>query len=201
MVRRSWGWVLTVALAVAVVSLVSGLATQTELNGDANGLLATRLTFTKLLNTGTAWAGVLILAGRLVRRPRQAAAAGVLSGWLLLGAHYGLGQVLGVYTGDIWAENLNWFLLTGAIGAPLGLIGAAAGRPGGWGAAARLAVPAGAVIEPSYRGMFDLPDATPWPGMLSNVLCGATLLVLGGAGLVAALRRGGRAVRVLDSAA
>ncbi|GAA4898842.1 hypothetical protein GCM10025789_16040 [Tessaracoccus lubricantis] len=188
------------AVLLAAVSLVSNMTTPAQLAGDVDGVLAVRLTLSKLANSGTAWAGLLVLAGRIVRDPRQAAAAGILSGWLSLAIHYGLGQLAGIFTPHIWAENLNWFLITGAVGAPLGLVGAATGRADGLGQLSRLVIPLGAVVEPFYRGMFAQPDVAPWPGVLSSMACGSVLAGLGAAGLVVALRRPAGRARSLDSA-
>lgn len=179
---------MTAALLIAVISMLTNITTTAQLEGDANTLLATRLTLSKLANTGTVWAGLLILAGWLVKRPAQAAVAGILSGLLSLAAHYALGRAAGIYTAQIWDANLNWFLMTAVVGAPLGLIGAAAHRADDLGFLARLSVPLGAILEPWVRGMFTHSDITPWPGQVSSIVCGALLIVGGLSAAVMAVR-------------
>ncbi|XVX20162.1 hypothetical protein ACQP1U_18085 [Actinomycetota bacterium] len=143
-----WGRVIVWALVLAVVSLLSNITSVAQLSGEANGLLAVRFYVSKLVNAGAVWAGLMVLAGWLVRRPAQAALAGVLSGELALVAHYGIGQVTGIYESGIWASNFYWFIAPLLFGVPLGLIGAAARRLDVWGLLAGLVVPLGAVLEP-----------------------------------------------------
>ena len=91
MARQRWMQVAVAAVGLAVVSLL------TDLNwGDDLALF--RLTITRLANSGTAWAGLLVFAGWLVRRPLAAAAAGLVAGQLSLVAHYALGRAGGLYT-------------------------------------------------------------------------------------------------------
>lgn len=171
------------ALALAVVSMVSNINTAAQMSGQADVLRAIRLTFSNLANAGVVWAGLLILAGWLVKYPRQAAAAGVAAGLMSLIAHYALGQAAGIYTAEIWEANLNWFFITAIVGAPLGLIGSLAHRADDLGFLARLLVPVGAVAEPLVRGYFTLHPTLLWPDRLASVICGVVLIA---AGLLAA---------------
>lgn len=184
-----WGWVFLAVVLLAVASTVANLTTPAQLAGEANEWLTARLILSKLVNSGTAWAGLLVLAGWLVRHPREAAAAAVLSGWGALALHYGLGQILGIYTAEIWAENLNWFAVTAIAGVLLGLVGSAAHRVDDLGVAARLVVPLGALLEPFVRGMLWPAETTPWPGQVSSLVCGGLLIVAGAIGVVLALLR------------
>ncbi|MCE1180404.1 MAG: hypothetical protein LWW86_15425 [Micrococcales bacterium] len=176
-----WGRVVAWALVLAVVSLLSNITSVAQLSGEANALLAARFYVSKVVNAGAVWAGLMVLAGWLLRRPAPAAVAGVVSGELALVAHYGLGQLTGIYDSDIWASNLYWFIAPLLFGVPLGLIGAAARRRDLWGLCAGLVVPLGAVLEPWVTGQFRTPAglALPWPDRYSSIACGVTLIVGG----------------------
>jgi hypothetical protein len=185
---RGWWLALSAAAALAVVSLISNLTSVSQLSGQANTWLAVRFTLSKLVNAGAVWAGLPILSGWLVRRPRQAAVAGIVSGLISLVVHYGLGQLVGVFDSGIWASNAFWFVAAVVFGGPLGLIGAIARRPDRWGLLGRLTVPVGAVLQPFALDMFTVPAFLPWPERLSSTVSGAVLLaagLLGGVGVVA----------------
>lgn len=170
------------AVGLAVVSLL------TDLNwGDDLALF--RLTVTRLANSGTAWAGLLVFAGWLVRRPLAAAAAGLVAGQLSLVAHYALGRAVGLYTSEIWAANVDWFILTLVAGPLLGLVGSAARRADRLGLVAKLAVPAGALGEPFARGLFVTDEIYAGPYQSAGVICGAILLTAGAAGAASVLLR------------
>ena len=124
--------VLTAALVLAVVSLASNVTTTSQLAGDADALLAVRWTLSKLVNSGTVWAGLGILSGWLIGRPVRGALAGVVASLLALVAHYGLGRVTGVFGPDIWASNASWFVAAAVLGGPLGMVGAMARRADLW---------------------------------------------------------------------
>ena len=173
-----------VALALAVVSMLSNINTAAQIAGDADGLRMTRLTASQLVNSGVAWAGLMVLAGWLVKYPRQAAAAGVAAGLFSLAAHYAMGQAAGIYTGEIWELNLNWFLMATVAGAPLGLVGAAAHRADDVGLLARLMVPLGALAEPLVMGMFVRPAAMPWQDRFAGPVAGLLLTTAGALALV-----------------
>lgn len=154
---RRWGLAL---LAAAVLGLVA---------------LAPGPTVSGVANSGSVWAGLLVLGGWLVRRPVQAAAAGVVVGLTALVVHDGVGQLLGLFDAGPWAGDRSWFVVAGVAGGPLGLLGAAGRRSDRWGLLARLAVPVGAVLEPLLLG--------------SPASSGAVLVVAGAVGGVTVLRR------------
>jgi hypothetical protein len=162
-----------------------------QLEGKANTLLAGRLAASQLLNAGTIWAGLAVVAGWLVRRPAQACAAGVVAPLTALVVHYGVGLALGMFDPGIWAANVQWFLAAMVVGGPLGLVGAIARRRDPWGLAARLVVPAGAVLEPLVVGLFTTPAILPWPNRVADVITGSALLTAG-AGCFRALIAGRR---------
>ncbi|MDO5501499.1 MAG: hypothetical protein Q4F67_17660, partial [Propionibacteriaceae bacterium] len=156
MLKSGWIHVFWVASVIGVVALVSNITTETQLTGQADTWLTVRFTLSKLVNAGTVWGGLLILAGWLVRRPLAAALAGIAAGEVALAVHYALGQVFAVYGygAHMWAANWPWFVIALVLGAPLGLLGATARRRDGWGLAARLVVPVGAIVEPFVTSKF-----------------------------------------------
>lgn len=169
------------------------------MSGHDVGFLTVRFTLSKLVNSGTVWAGLLILAGWLVRRPGQAALAGPVAGLVALVVHYGLGQVVGLdglgYAGwEVWVDNREWFLAALLFGPPLGLLGSLARRANAWGLLARLVVPLAAVAEPILLGMFTQPDFLPAPTLISSTVAGV-VLVVGGLVGAALVIRGSRRVR------
>ncbi|MGB3763589.1 MAG: hypothetical protein WA966_10220 [Ornithinimicrobium sp.] len=189
MERRGWGLVVVASVALGLMALVSNLTTVSQLSGEADVLLAVRSTISKLANAGAVWAGLPVLAGWLVRRPAQAAAAGVVAALSALVVHYGSGVLLGLLDSSVWAENQYWFGLSAVIGGPLGLVGAAARRRDSWGLLARLVVPLGAIAEPFFLRMFSTSVAMPWPGRVSSAVAGVVLLAAGVAGVVALANR------------
>ena len=189
MARRGWWLTLAAAVALALVSLASNVTTMSQLSAEADTLLAVRSTISKLVNAGAVWGGLPILSGWLVRRPLQAAAAGVVACLTALFVHYGVGRLLGLFDAEAWTENAYWFGLAVVVGGPLGLVGAAARRKDPWGLPARLVVPVGAVLEPFYLGMFTMPAIMPWPGRVSSVVTGVVLVAAGTAGGAAVLVR------------
>ncbi|MEL4358800.1 MULTISPECIES: hypothetical protein [unclassified Luteococcus] len=178
MLRTGWVRVVAVSLLVAWLSLASNITTQAQLSGEANTLLAGRLVVSKLLNSGTIWAGLPILAGWLVRRPWWAVLAGGVSAELALVAHYAAGQLLGIFQPGIWRDNGYWFVF-GLFCALLGPIGALARRADWIGLLARLAIPAGALAEPFVVSMFSRPQILPWPDRFASTACGVLLLAMG----------------------
>ncbi len=177
------------AVALALASLASNVTTMGQLSAEANTLLAVRSTISRLVNAGVVWGGLPILSGWLVRRSLQAAVAGIAACLTALFVHYGVGRLLGLFDAEVWTENEYWFGLAVVVGAPLGLVGAAARRNDTWGLLARLALPIGAVLEPFYLGMFTVPAMMPWPGRVSSVVTGVVLVAAGTAAGAAVLVR------------
>lgn len=160
-----------------------------QLSGEAQAALAVRSTISKVVNSGAIWGGLPILAGWLVRRPRQAVAAGIVACLVALFVHYGLGRLLGIFDSSVWTENQFWFGLAVVVGGPLGLIGAVARRSDQWGLVARLVVPVAAVLEPFYLGMLSPPAFMPWPGRVSSVMSAVVLIAAGTAGAASTIVR------------
>lgn len=189
---RRWSLVLAAAIGLALVSLASNITTVSQLSGEADTLLTARLTMSKLVNAGTVWAGLAVLSGWLVRRPVQAGVAGIMACVLALTVHYGSGRAFGLFDSDVWPSNFSWFVLAVLLGGPLGVVGAIARRPGPFGLAARLMLPVAAVVEPFLTGMFTTLAIAPWPGRVSSLVAGLTLLaggVTGGVAVLAAARK------------
>lgn len=181
--------VLAASLVLALVSLASNVTTMSQLSGEAQAALAVRSTISKVVNSGTIWGGLPILAGWLVRRPRQAFAAGIVACLVALFVHYGLGRLLGIFDSSVWTENQFWFGLAVVVGGPLGLIGAVARRSDQWGLVARLVVPVAAVLEPFYLGMLSPPAFMPWPGRVASVTSAVMLIAAGTAGAASMIVR------------
>ena len=191
--RRAWSLVVVAAGVLALVSLASNVTTLSQIEGNANTLLAGRLTVSQIINTGTAWAGLAVLSGWLVRYPAPAFAAGIIALLTACVVHYGTGLVFGMFDQNVWASNLPWFLAALIVGGPLGLVGATIRRVDLWGVAARLVVPAGAVLEPFVLGRFPVPAGLPWPNQVADLVSGLFLVAVGVAGclgvIVGARRR------------
>lgn len=189
MQRSGWARVLVVSAVVGIIALVSNITSVAQLSGEADTWLTIRFTMSRLVNSGTVWAGLLILAGWLVRRPAQAMAAGIVAGVTSLVVHYGLGLLFGMFDGDVWRDNWVWFAAALIFGPPLGLIGAAARRSDLLGLIARLVVPVGAMAEPFVVGMFGRPDFLPAPDRISTTIVGGVLLTAGIGGAILILHR------------
>ncbi|WP_127498985.1 hypothetical protein [Actinoplanes solisilvae] len=184
MARRGWWLVIAAASVLALVSLASNVTTLSQLEGKANTLLAGRLTLSQLVNAGAVWAGLAVVSGWLVRRPVPAVAAGVVALLTACVVHYGVGIAFGMFDPDVWAANEHWFLAAMVVGGPLGLMGGIARRLDLRGMAARLVVPAGAVLEPLVLGRFTTPAILPWPNRVADFVSGSVLLTAGVAGCV-----------------
>lgn len=183
------GWLLAIAasVALALVSLASNITSTPQFSGEADTLMAVRFTVSKLANAAAVWAGLLVLAGWLVRCPGPAMAFGIMSGVLALVVHYAVGSLLGMFAAEDWTSNAYWFVVAVVVGGPLGLVGAIARRTDGWGWAARLTVPAAFAVEPFHAGMFTNPAIMPWPDRISSVVAGMVLLAIGAIGVAAVL--------------
>jgi len=187
MARRGWGLVLVAATVLALAALASNATTMSQIEAEANTLLAVRTTISRLVNAGTVWAGLAVVSGWLVRRPVHAFAAGVAALLVALVVHYGVGLILGMFDPNVWTENQFYFTASVVLGGPLGLVGAIARRPDLWGVVARLVVPAAAVLEPFVLGMFTSPAIMPWPQRVASVISGLVLLTAGTAGCIRVL--------------
>lgn len=176
--------VVAVTLIIGIAALITNITSPSQLSGQADVLLTVRLTLSNLVNSGTVWGGLLLLAGWLVQRPVQAALAGMLAGEFALIIHYALGQLFGIYEAAIWPENWHWFVIALTAGPILGLMGAAARRGDVWGLLFRLVVPVAAIAEPVVLGMFAVPDFWSTPGKVASIVAGIVLIVGGAVGVV-----------------
>lgn len=176
-------------VVLGVSSLLVNVTTEAQLSGDAPLALAVRRTASLLLNAGTVWAGVSVLAGWWALRRARAAVAGVLAGLGALVVHCGVGEVTGLMPAGSFADNAPWFVVGAVTGAPLGLVGSLAHARGRWGLVAALVVPVGAVAEPWVQGWWVAGHGEGWPTRVSSLV---TAAVLTGAGLLGARRAAGR---------
>ncbi len=108
-----------------------------------------------------------------------AVAAGLLAPLIALVVHYGVADVFGLMPWADWASNREWFVAALALGPPLGLVGALAGRTDRWGLVARLVVPLGAVTEPFITGWLPPREIDIWSNRVSGVAAGSVLIVGG----------------------
>lgn len=185
--RQGWLLVVVAAVGLGLVSLASNVMSVSQLHGQADAVLAVRFTFSKVVNAPALWAGVLVLAGWLVRRRAPAVAAGVAAGVLALAVHYGVGAAVGMFDAAGVADNWYWFVAALVVGGPLGFVGAIARRVDWWGTVARLAVPVALVLEPFQVGMFTSPAILPWPDRVSSIVSGMVLVGAGAVGVLAVL--------------
>lgn len=169
-------------LVLGVASLISNITTEAQLSGEDQTLFALRRTLSLLLNAGTVWVGISVLAGWLVRRPVPAAVAGLLAGASALVVHYGLGELTGLMPEGSFATNGMWFVIAAVTGAPAGLVGAMAQSRTRWGLLARLVVPAGALLEPWVVGWWQSGALQTTAERASNLAAAAILTLAGLAG-------------------
>ncbi|GAA3606977.1 hypothetical protein GCM10022199_08440 [Marihabitans asiaticum] len=186
---RGWAVLAAVVLALAVVSLLTNATTAEQLSGRADGVLTLRWTLSRIVNAGTVWAGLAVLAGWLVARPLGALVAGPISGVASLAAHYGIGQLTGLMPAGSASDNLSWFVAALLTGPPLGLVGWLARRDDLLGLLARLVVPLGAVLEPILLGWFAPHALATQPDRISGWVAGGVLVLAGLVGGAVVLRR------------
>ena len=179
---RGWGLVLAAAGVLGLSSLASDVTSMAQISGDADLVRAARGTLSALLN-GTLWARLAVLSGWLVRRPAQAAVAGVVALLAALVVHYGVGWLVGMFDTAGVRENRYWFGVA-LLGVPLGLAGAAARRADLWGVLARLVIPVMALLEPFVSRSFSTPAIVPWPQRFAASTSGILLVLLGTVGCI-----------------
>lgn len=188
-IRGGWARLLLVAVGVGILALLSNITSIAQLSGQADTWLTVRFTLSKLVNSGTVWAGLLVLGGWFVPRLRWAWLAGTLAGLVALVVHYGLGLAFGMFESTVWGENRAWFVASVLFGPLLGTVGAIARRTDVSGLLARLVVPVGAVVEPLLLGMLTPLALLPAPDRISSMVAGGMLLVVGTVGAAIVVRR------------
>ena len=180
---RSVSQVVLAVVVLGVASLVVNITSEAQLSGEDQGLFAFRRTFSLLLNAGTVWAGLSVLAGALMRRVIPAAVGGTLAGAGALIVHYGVGVLTGLMPAGSFGANTFWFAAALLTGAPLGLIGALSRSRTWWAFPARLVVPLAAVAEPWVVGWWRVSDPESRGECVSDVAAGCILTLLGLAGV------------------
>ncbi|MBP6995047.1 MAG: hypothetical protein KBB39_02785 [Phycicoccus sp.] len=186
--RRRGLVLLMASAALGLLALASNVTTTAQLSGEANDVLAARLIVSKLVNSGTVWAGIGIVAGWWVGRWTWAILGAVVASETALAVHYAVGEAVGMYDDTVWLSNVHWFIAALIVGPVLGVIGSLARRAGALGTAAALALPLGALIEPFLLGMFTMDPIFPWPQRLATAVCGGILVVAGVVGAMLVLR-------------
>ena len=182
-----------VCVTVALVSLLFNMTTQWELEGHLQSWAFVRKSITKVVNSGTVWAGIAFYAGWKLARPWQAFIGGIAAAVAALLIHYVVGGVLDFVTGWLihldgsndLLGNMNWFLTALVLCGPLGLAGWLAARTGWLAVLARFVVPVGALVEPFFLGTFTNPYyERPWPERYSDYVSGVALIILGITGAI-----------------
>ncbi len=157
--------------------MLSNVTSTGQLAGHDQGLAALRKTAGKLANAGVLWGAVAVLGGWLFRRPWEAMLAGTTGLLTALVVHYGTADLTGLMPWTTWSSNQGWFIAAVVMGPPLGLIGALSRRLDLWGLLARIALPAGAVIEPFFNGWFPPMTLDTWANRVSGVAAGCVMIV------------------------
>lgn len=192
---RAWLTALGVAAAVAVLAWLSNLATEAQMLGEDRTLWGVRTFASRVINSGTVWAGLPVLAGWLLRRPAPAAIGGVVVSEFALVVHYALATLTGTMPGTSWLDNWPWFAAAALVGVPLGLVGALGRRGDAWGRVALLVVPAGAILEPFVMGLLDPGFSADLADRWASQAAGVVLLVGGAIGVVLVLHSPSREER------
>lgn len=192
---RAWLTALGVAAAVGGLAWLSNLTTEAQMLGEDRLAWGLRTFASRVVNSGTVWAGLPVLAGWLLRRPGPAAIGGVVVSEFALGLHYAVGTLTGTMPGSSWLDNWTWFAAAALTGAPLGLVGALGRRRDLWGRVALLVVPAGAVLEPFAVGLLDPGFSADLADRWASQAAGAVLLVGGVVGALLVLRTPSREPR------
>lgn len=177
------------AVGLATLSMVSNIVVPGEDLTVQQPWTLMRRSLSTLLNTGTVWAGLPILAGWWAVRMVPGTVAGLLVGEVSLLLHYLLGVAIGWFGWSIFPQNATWFVIAALLCPLLGTVGAIARRDDWFGLVARLIVPVGAIAEPWVLGMFWPEPLLPWAVRWSLMIGGAVLTTAGAAGLLWMLRR------------
>ena len=192
---RAWLTALGIAAAVGGLAWLSNLTTEAQMLGEDRLGWGLRTFASRVINSGTVWAGLPVLAGWLLRRPAPAAIGGVVVSEFALVVHYAIGTLTGTMPGSSWLDNWTWFAAAAVTGAPLGLVGALGRRRDLWGRIALLVVPAGAVLEPLVMGLLDPAFSADLADRWASQAAGAVLLVGGVVGALLVLRTPSREPR------
>lgn len=181
---RRWLVALAIGAGVGVVAWLSNLTTETQMAGGDRVWWGVRTFVSRVVNSGTVWAGLPVLAGWTVRRPTQAVVAGVVVSEVALVVHYTVGSFTGTMPWASWGDKRYWFVAAVVLCAPLGLVGATARRRDPWGLACRLVVPVGAITESLTSHLLGPGFSVDLADRAASAAAGSVLLV---GGLVGAL--------------
>lgn len=142
-------------VSLAIVSLVSNLQTEAQLESQGVDPVLISMQVLSLLSNGAAWAILLIVAGwSWAGRWWETVMSAVVFGELCLVLHYALALLFDFMDWTDVLANNRWFVAAAIFGIPLGLIGWLAQRRDGLGLLARLTVPVSMCVEPFYTGRF-----------------------------------------------
>jgi len=142
-VRLTW----TILLGAALGCAASAADAQAGGLGQTDAWRAVGM----LLNAGSVWAGLALLAGWLLRTPARGAIGGVLALVTASVAYYAFGVLAGD-RGAISVDSLardagRWLVVALVLGPALGTIGALIRRPSVTGLLAALVLPVGVAAE------------------------------------------------------
>lgn len=132
----------------------------------------------KLLDSGWAWAGLAIFAGWLAGTSVRGAVAGVLALIAATFAYFVMDSVLWGGPSPLhWSEIRFWWLASGILGTPLGVVGANIRRPGIIGLFAKLTLPVGATVQMIWLANEPLgtDPALDWARMIVWVVAGVAV--------------------------
>ncbi|MFI7046347.1 hypothetical protein [Streptosporangium sandarakinum] len=142
--------------ATSLTNAVSDHYADLESRAATTGGMSALEIVSVLVDSGWAWAGFAVLVGWLVARADDGrsgmtvpAAAGALALLAATAAYSFVDTVRGGGPLSSWYESepLVWWITSVLFGAPLGVVGACARRPGAVGLLARLTVPVGAAVQ------------------------------------------------------
>ena len=148
--------VLFVSILLGIISLLLNLQTIDELNTQAAPIsLAIRIALSYIFN-GATWAILLIFAGMMRQKWWQSILLSLISAFVALSTHYGLGIAIGFF--DELGDNIVWYKKAIPLGIILGLVGYFSQLNNSIGNILKMIVPAFLIVEPFYMSRF----ATYW---------------------------------------
>jgi hypothetical protein len=148
--------VLFASVLLGIISLLLNLQTIDELNTQAAPIgLAIRIALSYILN-GAPWAILLIFAGMMTKKWWQSILLSLISAFVALSTHYGLGIAIGFF--QELGDNIVWYKEAIPLGIILGLVGYFSQRHNFIGNILKMCIPASLIIEPFYMNRF----ATYW---------------------------------------
>lgn len=148
--------VLFVSILLGIISLLLNIQTIDELNTQAAPMgLAIRIALSYIFN-GATWAILLIFAGMMTQKWWQSILLSLISAFVALSIHYGLGIAIGFFVE--LGDNIVWYIKAIPLGIILGLVGYFSQLNNSIGNILKMIIPVFLIIEPFYLSRF----ATHW---------------------------------------